>query len=141
MSTKAASTNFPSETQLQRLGRLYDLVFAIGDGLGSENTDTGQVLPVSESSFSAAVRSAFPASYRLVALSAAEFQSGYGAVPGMAPLLAFASEYRPDFGLVGASGRFHPDLPDRGNFWICLYLRSRRGLGKNVLVRFQRTET
>ena len=131
----------PKEPQLERVGQLYRLVAAVADGLGSKNTDSGQVLLLAQLSFAQARRATFPAGYLLQRRSAAEFAGEFGAVAGVAGLLAFAAAYKPEFGLCGSAGRFHPERSDRGAFWVCMFLSARRALGSNALIRFARVET
>lgn len=127
--------------QLDHLGQLYRQVAGISDGLGSENTDSGQVLPLAQLSFAQARRATFPAGYLFVRLTAAEFQSGFGAAPGVSSLLSFIAPYKPEFGLMGDPDWFHPDKSDRGTFWVCVHIHARTAIGHNVLLRFQRVET
>jgi hypothetical protein len=130
-----------TDGQFEKLGQLYRLVAGIADGLGSENTDSGQVLLVAQLSFAQARLRLFPAGYLYVPLSASKFRRDFGSVSGVAPLLSFASAYKPEFGLCGAADRFHNDRSDRGDFWVCAFLSSRRALGSNMLIRFERVET
>lgn len=128
-------------TQLDRTSQLYRLVAGISDGLGSENTDFGQVLLVANLTFSQARGAMFPKGFLWKPLSETQFRAAFSAVPGVAALLSFSAPYKPAFGLYGAKDEFHPNESDRGTFWVCAFLSSRRGLGGNALIRFQRVET
>ena len=74
-------------------------------------------------------------------MTAADFQSAFGALSGVSSLLSFIAPYKPEFGLVGDPTWFHPDKSDRGTFWVCVYVHGRKALGHNVLLRFERVET
>lgn len=60
-----------TETQSERVGQLHRTVAAITDGLGSENTDSEQVLLVAQLSFVQARLATFPAGYLFKRFSAA----------------------------------------------------------------------
>jgi hypothetical protein len=130
-----------TEKQLSGISNLYRLVARISDGLGSEASDSGQVLTCTETTFAAARRAYFPTGYRFVARTVAQFTKEFGAMDGVAELLAFCAPLRPQFGLTGPREWFDPTAADRGSFWICIFLGSRRALGRTVLVRFNRAET
>ena len=60
-----------TEPQSERVGQLHRTVAAITDGLGSENTDSEQVLLVAQLSFVQARLATFPAGYLFKRFSAA----------------------------------------------------------------------
>ena len=130
-----------TEDQLQALSSLYRLVSIISDGLGSEATNDGQVLTTTETTFAAARRAFFPPNYNFVPLTSSGFRRDYGTVKGVRELLSFCAPLRPEFGLTGSPDEFNPDGDPLGGFWICLFLKGKKVLGQNALVRFERAET
>ncbi|MFN7919504.1 MAG: hypothetical protein U0Q16_05370 [Bryobacteraceae bacterium] len=131
----------PTEAQLDKIASLYLYVASVGDALGLESSDSGQVLTLGQSSFDAARKAAFPGKYIQVKLSAPAFRKAFGGGEGVADLLGFIKPFRPEFALVGNPEWFQPKAQSRGSFWVCIFLHSKDAVGWNTLLRFQRVET
>ena len=130
-----------NEEQLEALSGLYRRVSVIADGLGSEATDSGHVIPTTLQTFRGARRAHFPLDYKVTPLTRGQFEDAFGDRPGVADLLQSLAPLEIDVGFVSAPGRFDPDAHSRGVFWICLFVHGEGRFGRNVLLRFERVET
>jgi hypothetical protein len=128
-----------TEAELTAVSTLYRLVHALGDSLGSESSEGGQVLLTTLRSLPSTCRTHFPEGYRLEPLTRERFAEAFGELA--ADLLAFAEPYAPSFGLAGHPERFRPEGHARGEFWVCVFLSGPPALYRNALVRFPRVET
>jgi hypothetical protein len=135
MGTAMATT----EAEFTAVSTLYRLVHALGDSLGSEASESGQVLLTTLSNLTSACRTHFPEGYRLEPLTAAQFSEAFGESAG--ELLRFCEPYAPSFGLAGHPERFRPEGHARGEFWVCVFLSGQPALYRNAFVRFPRVET
>jgi hypothetical protein len=130
-----------NEDQLEALSMLYRRVAACADSLGSENTDSGQVIPTTLKTFRGARLAHFPADYVFTRLTRSAFEKAFGEVNGVGALLATLASLDLQVGFVSAPGRFDPAAHSRGVFWICLFAHGQERYGRNVLIRFLRVET
>jgi hypothetical protein len=130
-----------NEEQLDALSALYRRVAVIGDGLGSENTDAGQVIPTTLKRFSSVRHAHFPLDYELTPLTRPQLEQAFGSVQGVSQLLQSLGSIHLDLGYIAAPGRFDPNAHSRGVFWICIFARGEAQFGRNVLIRFLRVET
>ncbi|HEU4409216.1 MAG TPA: hypothetical protein VFS43_28415 [Polyangiaceae bacterium] len=128
-----------TEAELTTVSTLYRLVHALGDSLGSESSEGGQVLLTTLGGLRAACRAHFPEGYRLEPLTREQFAEAFGELA--AELLQFCEPYAPSFGLAGHPERFRPEGHARGEFWVCIFLAGPPALYRSALVRFPRVET
>ncbi len=128
-----------TDAELTTVSTLYRLVQGLGDALGSESSEGGQVLLTTLRGLRSACRTHFPEGYRLEPLTRAQFDEAFGESAG--ELLAFCEPYAPTFGLAGHPERFHPDEHARGEFWVCVFLSGPPALYRSALLRFPRVET
>ena len=128
-----------TDEELATVSTLYRLVHSLADSLGSEGSESGQVLLTTLRSLRSACRTHFPKGYRFEPLTREQFVEAFGEATG--ELLSFSEAYAPTFALVGHPERFRPGEHARGEFWVCLFLSGPPGLYRSALVRFPRVET
>jgi len=132
-----------TQAQLEKLSSLYSYVASVEGNLGSEAGAYGEVLTLTQQTFDAARKAAFPKGYLFVPQKKAAFEKRYSVYDGVPELLAFLKPFKPEYALIGEPGTFDPDDAngDRGGFFVCMFLHSKAQLGWNVLIRFDRAET
>lgn len=133
-----------TEQQFDTLNTLNLLVTQIEDALGAESTNAGLVLLTQAQDIQAAVEELTPEGYLLRTIETSDLVADY-LPPGdsrgqvLQKLLAMDT-CGPTAGLCGGA-RFKPDAPDRGSFFVIIFLHVLDIAGFNMLVAFSRAET
>ena len=133
-----------TEQQFDTLDALNLSITQIGDALGSESTNSGLLFLTRLPDMAAAVNELMPSTYKLIPLDVAELLARYvSANDRRAAILRTLLSQDSTGGTAGLCGGtfFKPDAPDRGSFYVVVFLRVAELAGFNMLVAFSRTET
>ena len=133
-----------TEPQFETLNALHLSIAQIGDALGSESTNPGLVLLTRLPDMAAAVGELMPGTYRLIPLGIPDLLARYiSAGDRRGDILRTLLAQDPSGGAAGLCGGafFKPDAPDRGSFYVVIFLRVAEIAGFNMLVAFSRAET
>jgi hypothetical protein len=133
-----------TEQQFETLNALNLSIAQIQDALGSESTNPGLVFLTRLPDMTAAVGELMPSSYRLIALDIPDLLAKYvSAADRRGDIVRTVLAQDPTGGAAGLCGGelFKPDAPDRGSFYVVVFLRVAEIAGFNMLVAFSRAET
>ena len=133
-----------TEQQFETLNALNLSIAQIEDALGSESTNPGLVFLTRSPDMAAAVGELMPGTYRLIALGIPDLLARYvSAGDRRGDILRSLLAQDPTGGAAGLCGGefFTPDAPDRGSFYVVVFLRVAEIAGFNLLVAFSRAET
>jgi hypothetical protein len=133
-----------TEQQFETLNALHLSIAQIEDALGSESTNPGLVFLTRLPDMAAAVGELMPSTYRLIALGIPDLLAKYvSAGDRRGDILRAVLAQDPTGGSAGLCGGefFKPDAPDRGSFYVVVFLRVAEIAGFNILVAFSRAET
>ena len=133
-----------TEQQFDTLNALNLSITQIGDALGSESTNSGLLFLTRSPDMAAAVAELMPSTYKLIALDVADLLARYvSANDRRGAILRTLLSQDSTGGAAGLCGGtfFKPDAPDRGSFYVVVFLRVAELAGFNMLVAFSRTET
>jgi hypothetical protein len=133
-----------TEPQFEVLNALNLSIAQIEDALGSESTNPGLVFLTRLPDLAAAVDELMPGTYRLIALGIPDLLARYvSAGDRRGDILRTLLAQDPSGGAAGLCGGefFKPDAPDRGSFYVVVFLRVAEIAGFNILVAFSRAET
>ena len=132
-----------TEQQFETLNALNLSIAEIGDALGSESTNAGLLFLTRSRDLASAIGQLMPKTYKLIALDVAALATYIAADDPRRNALRTLLANDPTGGTAGLCGGafFKPDKPDRGSFYVVVFLQVAELAGFNMLIAFSRVET